>query len=610
MTQLKELLENSESGEGRSESSLEIEEEVEEEIQREKHANAQGLCIECGDQPLELTCLQCQEAFCQICFDYLHRTGNRSQHTVKRASGPITQNTMPAVEYGDVDGEQSDSMSSDSETDQSSIFQDSDASSTIASTRGIKDSTILLVKIKEQSKYIPMRLNLEERKLLRLLEAALNVSEYTDKVDILLYSSRAKRMVAQLKEMCSILAGLVVASNMQKGQILFEDKDFAANADWFQTVFEIGRRYKIMNPERMRDSFGKLMYMIMDSRLPEVKEAMEFDLYKPINTVYSYLQAKGALSLLDDPLIIEATVEINPDGKSRSIVQMDIRRKERAIEALAKKYALGTHLLKEEIRQCLYSIGDYHSYLRANRYPVEQMISMLTTNFNPDTVNGEFSLGISFGKGGARLSHNHSKQYHYVRQSLALWSEIMKDMFMLWSLADSDLLSDHNRYRLADTGQGLNRIKACPQVSRAMHSIIRRAQERTGAWIGSSVVHLGDHTVPNALFFLDKYLQVPRILTPVFIAITSMDRIARDPFVYQWIGSQFGDIQGLKVTILCDFFKHAFDGSGADNFYDAGSCIDGRLTSAWNWANTISKKPYYKMFLVTGFSGFNGSEGF
>ena len=23
--------------------------------------------------------------------------------------------------------------------------------------------------------------------------------------------------------------------------------------------------------------------------------------------------------------------------------------------------------------------------------------------------------------------------------------------------------------------------------------------------------------------------------------------------------------------------------TGADNFYDAGSCIDGRLTSAWNW---------------------------
>lgn len=38
----------------------------------------------------------------------------------------------------------------------------------------------------------------------------------------------------------------------------------------------------------------------------------------------------------------------------------------------------------------------------------------------------------------------------------------------------------------------------------------------------------------------------------------------------------------MCVCKIADFFRFAFDGSGADNFYDAGSCIDGRLTSAWN----------------------------
>lgn len=38
----------------------------------------------------------------------------------------------------------------------------------------------------------------------------------------------------------------------------------------------------------------------------------------------------------------------------------------------------------------------------------------------------------------------------------------------------------------------------------------------------------------------------------------------------------------------------------------AGSCIDGRLTSLWNWASMIEKKPYYNVFKLAGFTGFDG----
>ncbi|CAN6645469.1 hypothetical protein TRVA0_021S00694 [Trichomonascus vanleenenianus] len=579
--------------------------------------NEQGLCIECGDQPSEVNCITCVEDFCQVCCDYIHRTGSRRSHQFKE----LEKQDQNGQEVQDVDMEGSDDTAIEEEEEEE-LTENAENISQIANSlievRGESggDEATMLKRIKEHCRFIPLRLTHEERKLLRLLEAALNVSEYTERVDIISYTSKSKRMVAQLKEMCSILAGLVVATDMKMGQSLFEDKEFASNAEWFKKVFEIGRRYKIMNPEKMRDSFGKLMYMVMDSRLPEVKEAMEFDLYRPIKTVYSFLEHHGGedtVAMLEDPRILDAVAEIFPEGKNRVRIQNEIRRKEKAIEELARAYSKKSpEIQAEDIRQCLYSIGDYHAYLRANRMPIERILAMLERNFDPDDAAGEFTLAISYGRSGARLSHDHQKQFHYAKQSLHLWSQIIRDMYMLWILADHDLTSidAKNRYQFGDTGQGFNRIKACPHVSRAMHGIIRKVQQRNNGWIGSSVVHLGDRAVPNALFFLDKYLQVPRILTPVYLAISGIDSIStRNKHVERWVESQFGSVERLKKTVLSDFFKHAFDGSGADNFYDAGSCIDGRLTSAWNWANCISKKPYYYQFLVTGFTGFNGTDG-
>lgn len=41
----------------------------------EDAAIPKGICVECGDQPADLVCESCDEEFCQVCFDYIHRTG-------------------------------------------------------------------------------------------------------------------------------------------------------------------------------------------------------------------------------------------------------------------------------------------------------------------------------------------------------------------------------------------------------------------------------------------------------------------------------------------------------------------------------------------------------
>jgi hypothetical protein len=77
------------------------------------------------------------------------------------------------------------------------------------------------------------------------------VSEYTDRVDTIGFGlSKAKRIVQQIRELCAILSGLVLAADYKLGQELFQDRNFEANADFYQSVFELARRHKIMNPEK------------------------------------------------------------------------------------------------------------------------------------------------------------------------------------------------------------------------------------------------------------------------------------------------------------------------------------------------------------------------
>jgi hypothetical protein len=75
-------------------------------------------------------------------------------------------------------------------------------------------------------------------------------------------------------------------------------------------------------------------------------------------------------------------------------------------------------------------------------------------------------------------------------------------MFRLWILAEQDLLATNIRYRLLNTGQGLNRVQPAPKTLRMMHGILDKAQKSLGSWVGSSVIHMGDHNVPNSFMFL------------------------------------------------------------------------------------------------------------
>jgi hypothetical protein len=556
----------------------------------ESRANAQskeGLCVECGDQPADLQCKQCEDIFCEVCFLSQHKRGNRQRHT----TAPLKQAARQAQAVShQVSAVAADVDMSDSVNIPVSI-----------STAGMGSESFV-----ERAKWIPLRLTLEDRKVMRLLEATMNVSEYTDKIDIYSAEQKSKRIMAQLREVCAILSGLVIAQDFPKGQQLIKDKEFSEIAPYFRFVFELGRRHKIRNPEKMRGAYGKLMYLLQDSQIPEIQELLEFSMVSPIHTVHSRLQQAGALALLQEDTLQLATGTILAEGKTRPQIDREIKTKERALEQLARKYECAA-LPYEEVRTCILSIGDANSYLFYNRDPVIKMIELLKTHFSPDSFAPGHSLAILSGVGGARLTHSHQHQYEYCLQSMTLWRTILHNMYKLWMLTEADLLDPNNRYRLVNTGQGLNRMQSCPNVGRAMSNILHGTQQELGSWIGSSVIHLGDSNVPNSLMFIDKYNQVSRILQPIVICIRRLDEIYEQEEVKVFVDHAFGGREQCKRAILCDFFRHAFDGSGSDNFFEAGSCIDGRLTSAWNWCQNLDKKKsIYSVFLLTGFVGFDG----
>jgi len=118
---------------------------------------------------------------------------------------------------------------------------------------------------------------------------------------------------------------------------------------------------------------------------------------------------------------------------------------------------------------------------------------------------------------------------------------------------------------------------------------------------------MGDHNVPNALMSIDKYSGTYCILLPICNTLSQLPTLYDLPALRAYIDAEYDSLDGLCLAILSDFFRHAFDGSGADNFYNAGNCIDGRLTSAWNWCSSLEKKPYFHVFLLTASTGLMAS---
>ncbi|KAJ0401075.1 hypothetical protein ATCC90586_000759 [Pythium insidiosum] len=252
-------------------------------------AAALSMCVECEDTEAAVRCEDCRDVYCALCFEAQHHAGTRLRHRQaplpgydataapappapiaaarpqsnapqdvalpQPTSDPVAARQMPTADP--VGGHGGESEREDENMEDVAVSPACSA-------------------LRKDASYIPLRLTDEERALFTLLDASLNVSEYTDKVDVLSYRSPVKRIVQELQEVFSTLSGMMVATDFRKGKKLVLHTKFEENEGFFRQVFEIGRRYKIMNPERMRDNYGKMIYLLQDANMREIKNYMGF----------------------------------------------------------------------------------------------------------------------------------------------------------------------------------------------------------------------------------------------------------------------------------------------------------------------------------------------
>lgn len=454
----------------------------------------------------------------------------------------------------------------------------------------------------------PLRLTDLERQKLQLVIAGLKVSEYTDDVDDFRRPhTKEGRMVTAIEEFFDTITGLAIASDAipksVRDALKTGNTRIATLVPLLEELFEIVRRHKRLNPQSHRGEYGKLVMLLQDVQKTSVRRSLgiQSTLVLPIRAVGEALKNVNCSLMLTDPDFIDAYLSKHGAEKQAGFTK------------LLERYGAGNPIKTPVVELCLRSIDDVWHFLRSNVEPLQTLRSIVQGEFERMEDTSPFNIAITAGRGEARFTHSHRTHCQYVQESLLLWELVQGHILNLWEVAEDDMLvSGGGAYDFVNTGQGYHRLCRAPSSYVFMSDCVSAAEKQMGGWVGIKVIHLGDRDVPNPLVFIDKYSVIPLIVRPIVHAIGELRRIFSEdeghshgsityPGLRNLLRAKYHSYEELRLVILSDFFKHAFDGSGDDG----GSCIDGRLTSAWNWCHKLHKKPYYDAFILTGFTGFD-----
>ncbi len=242
-----------------------------------------------------------------------------------------------------------------------------------------------------------------------------------------------------LRQLFEILLGLNLCFDFREGQkkLKFE---FSKHGLFFARIFEIGRRFKINNPDKMRSNYGKLICILQDLANPNT---FDFKCNAPISTVESYLSSLNCTDLLQEKTVDSICRVVDLRVLSIEQQQQLAMEKKKCVSELHSKFVESGRMTSDQLNLILNSISDGNNYVAQSRHPVDRMINYLKLYFSETEekksgLDDESSLAIMSGRGGSCLTHSHSTQFKFVFQTLQLWREIQNQMFRLWMVSERE----------------------------------------------------------------------------------------------------------------------------------------------------------------------------
>lgn len=281
--------------------------------------------------------------------------------------------------------------------------------------------------IRGRAKFIPLRLNHDERYHLRLLIAVISNSNYIHNVDYACYDPATqktnikKRTLAMVTNCIAVLTSLIAAKNLSAAM---EPNCIIKYKVYLEHVLELGVRH-YLRQQKQCGWFLPLMSLLQDLQNPQIVQVLGTRISITIRTVHTILAPRNMLYVLDSNLVYQCTEPICVDTKS-DVAKRISTRKNAALKELTSRFAKQTgnwdsvimdQISEQQLLLCVYSVGDHNLNLHYSRDICTRVGRLLCGMYN---LNHKLFIGINRCIDNALIAAGDNDGYYSICKNITV----------------------------------------------------------------------------------------------------------------------------------------------------------------------------------------------